>query len=59
MSDQYSLYLTIVLILVGLAVAWILLRFVLRLTTKFLTCGCLLIFILGLLLLFATYLRRF
>jgi hypothetical protein len=59
MSDQYSLYLTVLLILVGLAVAWVLLRFILRLTTKFLTCGCVLIFVLGLILLFATYLKRF
>ncbi|TFH36814.1 MAG: hypothetical protein E4G99_04030 [Anaerolineales bacterium] len=38
---------TILLVVAGLALGWILLRFVLRLTAKVFTCGCLALLILG------------
>ncbi len=47
--------LTILLIILGIAVVWTLLKFALKITTKIFSCGCGIIILIGLFLLFLGY----
>ena len=46
LPDGFNL-IHIALILVGLGIAWVVLKFLLRLTTRFFTCGCIALLALG------------